>query len=92
MIMTESEMDEQLDIIGDFWEEQERAEDEYDARQAEIEEAYFQGAREFAEKLIDKCKENYENKDLALECKKCMIWRREEILEALSEWQEGEAE
>lgn len=51
MIMTESEMDEQLDIIGDFWEEQERAEDEYDARQAEIEEAYQQGAKEFAKWL-----------------------------------------
>lgn len=44
MIMTEYEMDEQLDMIeNDFWEEQERAEDEYDARQAEIEEAYNQG-------------------------------------------------
>lgn len=48
------------------------------------------GAREFANKLIDKFKENYENKDLAFECKKCMIWRREEILELLAEWQKGE--
>lgn len=48
-----------------------------------------EGAREFADKLIDKCKENYEHKDLALECKKCMIWRKEEILETLAEWQKG---
>ena len=44
MIMTEYEMDEQLDMIeDDFLEEQERAEDEYDAKQSEIEEAYQQG-------------------------------------------------
>lgn len=55
-VMTEEEMDEQLDIIEDFWEEQERAEDEYDARQTEIEESYFQGARDFAEWWFNKPK------------------------------------
>lgn len=59
----------------------------------DVSEIYQQGRadaiNEFAEILKKECKESYENKDLALECKKCMIWRQVEIDEITKQLEEN---